>query len=134
MAHSHSGHTATLLRDGRVLVAGEGYPLRPGAELFDPQANSWTQTGHMTEGRAWFAAGLLSDGTVLVTGGGDGAFGASSTAERYDPNTGAWRRTPDMLSEHGWHGGVTLNDGRFLVVGGYGPLGNLSAETFELSK
>ena len=134
MAQSHGAHTATLLRDGRVLVAGVGFPLRRDAELYDPQANSWTQTGDMNEGRAWFAAGLLPDGTVLVTGSGDGGYGGSPTAERYDPGTGTWRLTPNMLSEHGYHQGVTLNDGRFLVVGGFGPLGEPSAETYDVSR
>jgi hypothetical protein len=74
----------------------------------------------MTEKRGAFAAGLLPDGRVLVTGSGDGGYGGSPTAELYDPDTGSWTPTPDMLSEHGYHEGVTLDDGRFLVVGGFG--------------
>ena len=113
-------------------MAGSGYPVRPDAELYDPQTNSWTRTGDMIEGRSWFAAGLLSDGRVLVTGSGDGGYGGSPTAELYDPDTGTWTLTPNMLSAHGYHEGVTLNGGHFLVVGGFGPLGDPSAETFDV--
>ena len=133
MAQGRSGgHTATLLQDGRVLVAGLSAPLpRQGAELYDPRTNSWTRTSDMVEPRAWFAAGLLSDGKVLVTGSGDGGYGGSPTAELYDPGTGTWALAPNMLSEHGYHEGVTLDDGSFLVVGGF-PRGEPSAETYDV--
>jgi hypothetical protein len=132
MVQRRSGHTATLLQDGRVLVAGRGAALpRPGAEVYDPQTNSWTQVGDMVEPRAWFAAGLLPDGRVLVTGSGDGGYGGSPTAEIFDPATGTWALAPNMLSEHGYHEGVTLDDGRFLVVGGF-PRGEPSAETYDV--
>ena len=116
-----------------MLVAGSGFPLRPDAQLFDPQTNSWTRTGDMNEGRAWFAAGRMPDGRVLVTGSGDGGYGGSPTAELYDPRTGTWTPGPNMLSEHGYHEGVSLKDGRFLVVGGFGPVGGASAETYGVA-
>lgn len=122
---AHGSHTATLLRDGRVLVAGGSGLGSQGAELYDPQANAWTQTGTMAERRAYFAAGRLPDGRVLVTGSGDGGYGGSRTAELYDPDTGTWIPVRNMLSTHGYHEGITLDDGRFLVVGGL--FGQLSA-------
>ena len=58
--------TATLLRDGRVLVTG-----REGAQLFDPDTMTWTATGKpITRGLGAGAAVLLPDGKVLVAGGG----------------------------------------------------------------
>jgi hypothetical protein len=64
-------HTATLLPDGRVLVAGGAFTDgRASAELYDPVTGTWTPTGSMTTGRLAFAATLLPDGRVLVAGGG----------------------------------------------------------------
>ena len=63
--------TATLLLDGRVLVAG-GEDASGGltsAELYDPSSGSWTATGSMTMYRAGQTATLLRNGKVLVAGG-----------------------------------------------------------------
>ena len=89
MAEARGGHTATLLPDGRVLVAGGspdsvlagGGPLLTlaSAELYDPIRRSWTAAASMDESRFGFAAVLLEDGTVLVAGGWP------ATAALYDP-------------------------------------------------
>jgi N-acetylneuraminic acid mutarotase len=82
-----SSHTATLLPDGGVLVAG-GYTGGGGAlasaELYDPRSGSWTTTARMIEARGGYTATLLPDGKVLVAGGG----GAPGSAELYDPGSG----------------------------------------------
>src|SRR3990172_7495312 len=97
------GHTATLLRDGTVLVVG-GYGSgdRPtaSAELYDPVTGVWTATGNMTVARTLHTATLLRGGSVLVAGGfnfeGVGGPGALATAELYDPATGTWTATGSM--------------------------------------
>ena len=90
LIYDHVNHTATLLPDGRVLVAGaydsDGAPAS--AELYDPSTGSWTATGDMTGGRAEHTATLLPDGRVLVAGGVRRQLGATATAELYDPSTG----------------------------------------------
>ena len=58
------GDTATLLRDGKVLVTGVH-----GAQLYDPDSGTWTATGKMTPPLLWHAATLLADGEVLAVGG-----------------------------------------------------------------
>jgi hypothetical protein len=68
-------HTATLLSDGKVLVAGgvddtTGSNPSAGAELFDPTSSNFTPTGSMGTPRSSHTATLLTDGTVLVTGVG----------------------------------------------------------------
>jgi hypothetical protein len=87
------GHTATLLADGRVLIAG-GANFAPltSAELYEPATGTFTETGAMLQPRSGHMAALLPNGKVLVAGGGvDGA-----NAEIYDPVSGAFTRTANM--------------------------------------
>ena len=66
-------HTATLLADGRVLVAGgypgEGAPPTASMEVFDPAAGAFRSFGSLRVARADHTATLLPDGRVLVAGG-----------------------------------------------------------------
>ena len=80
MSLARYGHTATLLLDGKVLVAGgrNGGVDSLSAELFDPAAGTWTPTGSMHVGRHFHTATLLANGQVLVEGGG------GTAAELYD--------------------------------------------------
>jgi len=92
-------HTATLLRDGRVLVAGGyhvGHDPLGSAELYDPDTQVWTTVSPLDRPRVGHTATLLTDGRVLVAGGG-------STAEVYDPATGAWTYTGSLRSTRGFH-------------------------------
>ena len=76
MLDDRMAHTATLLDDGMVLVAGgsrshlgQGVSSLAAAELFDPKTGSWHATGPMHGARAWHTATLLANGTILVAGG-----------------------------------------------------------------
>ncbi len=65
-------HTATLLPNGKVLVAGGfngGFTILTSAELYDPASGSWTATGSLNTARAYHTATLLPNGKVLVAGG-----------------------------------------------------------------
>ena len=82
MAAARHGHTATLLPNGRVLVAG-GYnstnDFLSSAELFDPATGRWTATGEMTIARYNHTATMLPNGKVLVAGGcGSSSFLSSA--------------------------------------------------------
>src|SRR5688572_23500817 len=99
-------HTATLLLDGKVLIAGGGVERDMGgrivnrlrsAELFNPITGMFTATGDMTTGRHGNSATLLPDGRVLIAGGAvpDGSL---ATAELYDPATGAFIPTGNMVT------------------------------------
>jgi hypothetical protein len=75
MKAPHNVHTATLLNDGTVLLAGGLLnPNPPGdgssvAEIFDPTTNTFTATGSLITGRYFHTATILGNGDVLVTGG-----------------------------------------------------------------
>lgn len=122
MAATRFGHTATLLANGKVLVAGGG-GLAPGAticcdplasaELYDPASGTWTATATMTIPRVDEPALLLPDGRVLVLGGAD-----AGAAEVYDPGSGTWTRTENMPTPRSDFAATVLPDGKVLVVGG----------------
>jgi Tol biopolymer transport system component/N-acetylneuraminic acid mutarotase len=117
MSAARMGHSATLLRDGRVLVAGGG-----SAELYNPATDTWTRTGDLLGFRSGHTATLLADGTVLVVGGSGGApaVEALATAERFDPATGSWSAAGHLAAPRGNHTATLLSSGAVLVAGGIG--------------
>jgi hypothetical protein len=123
MSAARGGHTATLLPDGRVLVAGGSGSWNGGqlasSEIYDPATGRWSPTGSMHAARSSLTANLLSNDTVLVAGGFGAGFAFLAGAEVYDPVTGRWTETGDMNAAHDDHAATTLPDGRVLVAGGY---------------
>ncbi|MEO6350554.1 MAG: kelch repeat-containing protein [Candidatus Limnocylindrales bacterium] len=124
-----TGHTATLLSDGRVLVAG-GTGNSPSAELYDPVSGTWSATGNMVEARTTTSATVLPDGRVLVAGSDAGEPNAS--AELYNPATATWTATGNMIDARISTTATLLPDGTVLVAGGTGANGILaSAELYD---
>jgi len=121
MTVARAGHTATALRDGRVLITGgygaEGRAPWSSAETYDPAKGAFVSAGSMVDGRGSHTATLLADGRVLVVGGVDGR-GTLSTVELYDPATGRFTRAAPLPAPRATHGAALLADGRVLVAGG----------------
>jgi WD40 repeat protein len=119
-----SGHSATLLTNGEVLIAGGPDAT---AELYNPTNQTFTATGSMTIVRSGHTATLLADkalskyGDVLVAAGG------SQSAELYDPTSGTFAATGSMVDQHDEPTATLLQNGNVLIAGG----GTTGAELYN---
>ncbi len=121
MLERRASHSATVLGDGRVLVAGGGRadgPYLKTVEIYDPEADAWSEGAPMSRGRAFHTATLLPDGRVLVVGG----KGKIRQAEIYDPEADAWSAAGETADPRSEHSATLLPDGTVLVAGGTGYL------------
>jgi hypothetical protein len=139
MRTTRHSHSATVLPDGRVLLAGgygEAGAIINTAELFDPTTRTFTPAGSLVAARADHIAVLLENGKVLFAGGLGPGWTFLSSAELYDPATGRFSPTGSMTAARESHVAVRLRDDRVLIVGGHnGQRRNLtlltSAETYD---
>ncbi|HEY0839650.1 MAG TPA: kelch repeat-containing protein, partial [Vulgatibacter sp.] len=149
LAAPRAGHTATLLQDGRVLLAGGFRVLASGAEtdvtdtaeIFDPLTGAFSSAGKMCAGsdcmpRAHGQAALLRDGRVLIVGGIDGSGNPTASAIVYDPAKNAWAAAGSMQNPRRGHSATLLGaraDGPVIVVGGVDEAGTVVAavEVFD---
>ncbi|HLJ89904.1 MAG TPA: kelch repeat-containing protein [Candidatus Angelobacter sp.] len=133
MIQGRTKHTATLLRDGRVLVVG-GYQFHTAqstlslasAEIYDPVANTWTATGTLNFARGEHSATLLADGTVLISGGQSCVTQGPrftqmctwlTSPEIFDPATGIFTALNRFPGPHGAEAASLLPNGDVLITG-----------------
>jgi uncharacterized repeat protein (TIGR03803 family) len=129
-------HTATPLTNGTVLIAGGAIYNMNGneedtneCEIYDPAIGSPSFTGFMNRARHSHVATLLTNGQVLVSGGG-----GDSSSETYDPGSGTWINWVSMNEERLVHIAVLMTNGQVLAAGGYDDNGGgdtASAEIYD---
>jgi hypothetical protein len=122
MGVARAGHTATLLSDGRVLVAG-GWDAEgsiSAAEIYDPDTKTFSSAGDMTVARSGHTATLLDDGRVLIVGGVGSGDASTGSAELYDPATGVFAPAGALWAvDHAYgHTATRLSNGNVLIAGG----------------
>jgi hypothetical protein len=124
MTVARMNHTATLLGNGKVLIAGGRGGVSTGllasAELYDPAAGTFTATGSMavTRGGEYYTseytATLLPSGKVLIAGG----LTSAASTELYDPAIGGFTATGNMTVARMNHTATLLGNGKVLIAGG----------------
>jgi len=138
MPMSRPGQTATVLADGRVLLApgftGDGMPFGP-TPIYDPGSNSWITVAPMTWGRTEAAGStLLPNGDVLVVGA-SAAGVIVSTAEIFNPSTNSWTAvlTDTQGTRYNFGTALTLPSGKALAFAGINPAesGSLAGKIYD---
>jgi hypothetical protein len=123
-------HTATLLNDGTVLIAG-GYDnngnISASAELYNPATATFTPTLSLNTARYRHTATLLNSGMVLIAGGEDSNGNALASAELYNPAAGSFAIDGSLNTARILHTATLLNNGTDLMTGGYGSSAYLTA-------
>lgn len=119
LAVPHGAYTATMLQNGRVLIAG-GVTERAvrDSEIYDPSSNVVTKIGGLTHERFGHLALLLPDGSVFIAGGGKGHPASSEPviyAERFDPVTKTFSEAGSPGSNQAWSGRV-LQSGKVILI------------------
>ncbi|MGZ5568685.1 MAG: Kelch repeat-containing protein, partial [Limisphaerales bacterium] len=132
MTETRDWHTATLLANGKVLVAGgvTFYGPQIWTDLYDPATQTWIES-QMNSARAYHAAVALTNGMVLVAGGDSGGTILTS-CEIYDPTTALWTNTGSLNVNRSLHTLTLLKSGKALAVGGYIPTTGNATATVEI--
>ncbi len=126
-------HTASLLSDGKVLIAGGG--LNSGlasVEIYNPTTGTFSPTVSMSTARYHHTATLLPNGKVLIAGGMNNNSGpAQGSAEIYNPTTGTFSPTGSMSTANWNHTATLLSNGKVLIAGGGATYPTDSAELYD---
>lgn len=111
-------HTATLLPDGKVLIAGgsDGANTLASAEIFDPDTGEFTAVGGLALARKNHTASVLPDGRVLIAGGESDQ--PLSAIEIFDPVSRTFSTAAPMTVPRSRHSAIGLADGTILLAGG----------------
>src|SRR5215475_1887110 len=129
LGEARADHTATLLSDGQVLIAGgmvENGVFLNTMELYDPKTGSFRSAGNMSSKRVGHSATLLPSGKVLLAGGMaarsfEGGLHSitSNSVDIYDPQTGKVIPAGTLITGRQAHEAILLPTGKVLFIGGY---------------
>jgi N-acetylneuraminic acid mutarotase len=135
MNTARTATAATVLLDGRVLVAGGQFLDRAApeqaraldsSEVWDPRSGAWSRTRRLAMTRIGASAVTLADGRVLIVGGSVSRESApieQASAEVYDPDSGRWISAGTLATARSGFALVALEDGGAIVAGGFGGQG-----------
>lgn len=118
-AYYRRNPSATLLSDGRVLLMGGDAAQ---SECYDPDTGLFKKVGPELPNRLGHASVLLRDGSVMVSGGGNGFSLALDSTLRFDPAMGTFSGGARMANARVYHTATLLLDGRVLLTGGNGQI------------
>jgi N-acetylneuraminic acid mutarotase len=113
-------HTATLLPNGKVIVAGglDGGNAIATTQLYDPTTNNWTLAGDLVAASYNHTSTLMPNGDVLVVGGCCEATGAPTRTEMFNYSTQMWTPAGNLIVGRWFHTANLLTNNKVLVVGG----------------
>ncbi|MBK6694308.1 MAG: hypothetical protein IPG50_19185 [Myxococcales bacterium] len=127
MVSNRYQHTATVLSNGKVLIAGGGETVPLGTtELYTPATNTWTAGPAMAVARWLHRAEALPDGRILVAGGYTGSA-YSASAQLYNPTANTWATTGSLATGRADFSLNVLASGLAFVVGGTNAAGSLAS-------
>ncbi|WP_413568370.1 Kelch repeat-containing protein [Bdellovibrio sp. HCB117] len=118
-------HTATLLKDGRVIVMGGRTTntnvlttsnYSNSVEIYNPATNVWTSATAMSAARAYHSAVLLKNGKILIVGGRNTA--TLLTTALYNPSSNSWAAGQSLTKSRKDHTATLLPDGKVVIIGG----------------
>jgi hypothetical protein len=120
---NRTGHTSTLLKDGRVLVTGgritnNNYDALANAEIYNPITNQWIAMPLMAHKRIGHTATLLDDGRVLIIGGSYNNYDGTASVEVFDPDTEQWTAKPAIKQSRSGHVAQLLPNGKIIIFQG----------------
>jgi hypothetical protein len=128
-----NAHTATLLPDGKVMIAGgrvSGGERQSSVYLYDPVEDEWIAAGSLGTARQNHSAVLLPDGRPVVLGGQPAAALATTSVEIFDPLTRTWSAAGSLLSPRFLHTTLLALNGKLVTIGG----ANIASDPYDTTE
>lgn len=130
LAHERSGHTASVLANGEVIVVGAPASSYDGAtEIYSPASGAWRAGPPLAKARRAHAMAALAGGKLVIAGGTYNGTDTLASTEVYDPQSNSWSAAGALVTARRDGVLVALDDGRLLLAGGTTAAGSATAAT-----